>query len=248
MCYLSLTTILRHQHCVNMCAESIAYTFGHHGGLIVYSFPDHELPDARHDQLAFGLITTQRTAALVRVVSGSSSDFIELELVRHGEHTHVGVFAGNHLSGQVPARTGCSPWAVPLVRLRHARGDISTGRDFDSVRHLMLRISEVLLPQLSARTRSGRLCIRAGSRDVIVSGSGSTLNTSSRILRRRNDRRRQAADAAEGQSGDGDGSVNPRPTAELRHRAASRRPGATRYASVPVYQRSPQCGASQTAL
>jgi hypothetical protein len=70
-----------------MFPESIAYTFGHHGGLIVYSFPDHELPDARHDQLAFGLMTTQRTAVLVRVVSGSSSDFIELELVRHGKNT-----------------------------------------------------------------------------------------------------------------------------------------------------------------
>jgi len=48
----------------------------------VYSFPDHELPDTRVDQLAFGLVTTQRVAVLVRVVSGSSSDFIEMELVR----------------------------------------------------------------------------------------------------------------------------------------------------------------------
>lgn len=60
----------------------MAYTFGHAGGLITYSFPDYELPDARRDQLAVGLVTSQRSAVLLRVVSGSSSDFVEMELVR----------------------------------------------------------------------------------------------------------------------------------------------------------------------
>ena len=60
----------------------MAYTFGHAGGVIVYSFPNYELPDARRDQLAVGIVTSQRSAVVVRVVSGSSSDFIEMELVR----------------------------------------------------------------------------------------------------------------------------------------------------------------------
>ena len=64
------------------CVEGVAYTFGHDGGLIVYSFPDYELPDARRDELAVGLVTSQRSAVILRVVSGSSSDFIQLELVR----------------------------------------------------------------------------------------------------------------------------------------------------------------------
>ena len=67
---------------VRWCAEGVAYTFGHAGGLIVYSFPDYELPDARRDELAVGVVTSQRSAVLLRVVSGSSSDFIEMELVR----------------------------------------------------------------------------------------------------------------------------------------------------------------------
>ena len=64
------------------CVEGVAYTFGHAGGLIIYSFPDYELPDARRDELAVGLVTSQRSAVILRVVSGSSSDFIEMELVR----------------------------------------------------------------------------------------------------------------------------------------------------------------------
>lgn len=65
-----------------MCVEGVAYTFGHSGGLIVYSFPDYELPDARRDELAVGVVTAQRSAVVLRVVSGSSSDYIEMELVR----------------------------------------------------------------------------------------------------------------------------------------------------------------------
>ena len=68
--------------CCRWRAEGVAYTFGHAGGLIIYSFPDYELPDARRDELAVGLVTSQRSAVILRVVSGSSSDFIEMELVR----------------------------------------------------------------------------------------------------------------------------------------------------------------------
>jgi len=64
------------------CVEGVAYTFGHAGGLIVYSFPDYELPDARRDEFAVGVVTSQRSAVVLRVVSGSSSDFIDMELVR----------------------------------------------------------------------------------------------------------------------------------------------------------------------
>jgi len=66
---------------VYSCVEGVAYTFGHDGGLIVYSFPDYELPDARRDEMAVGIVTSQRSAIVLRVVSGSSSDFIEMELV-----------------------------------------------------------------------------------------------------------------------------------------------------------------------
>lgn len=39
-------------------------------------------PDTKRDQLALGFRTTQSDAVLVRIASGSSTDYIELELVR----------------------------------------------------------------------------------------------------------------------------------------------------------------------
>jgi neurexin len=38
-------------------------------------------PDTKRDQLALGFSTTQSDAVLVRIASGSSTDYIELELV-----------------------------------------------------------------------------------------------------------------------------------------------------------------------
>jgi len=86
-CRLPLLFASRYSHAddvgrSSVCAEAVAYTFGHAGGVIVYSFPDYELPDARRDELALGVVTSQRSAVILRVVSGSSSDFIEMELVR----------------------------------------------------------------------------------------------------------------------------------------------------------------------
>jgi hypothetical protein len=65
------------------CADSIAYTFSNRsGGLVTFSFPISTWPDTRRDQLALGFHTTQSDAVLIRIASGSSTDYIELELVR----------------------------------------------------------------------------------------------------------------------------------------------------------------------
>jgi len=49
--------------------------------MLTYSM--NERVDTRHDLLAFGFIATQRDAMLVRVVSGSTNDYTELEIVRY---------------------------------------------------------------------------------------------------------------------------------------------------------------------
>lgn len=59
---------------------SVAYTFGANGGLMTYLYPRDHRPNARKDQLAVGIMTSQRDAILFRV-SGTSEDFIEMELV-----------------------------------------------------------------------------------------------------------------------------------------------------------------------
>lgn len=50
-------------------------------GLMTFTFPEKEWPDTKRDVIALGLMTSQRDAVLFRIVSGSSNDFIEMELV-----------------------------------------------------------------------------------------------------------------------------------------------------------------------
>jgi hypothetical protein len=73
--------------------EGATYSFGFGdvmrtsgGGVVSFAFPIRDLPDSRIDRAAFGLTTdVENTRAAVttifRVSSGSSSDFIELQLV-----------------------------------------------------------------------------------------------------------------------------------------------------------------------
>lgn len=75
--------------------EGATYTFGsgvisrtsrNAGGTVSFAFPIRDLPDSRIDRAAFGLTTDlddsrSTVSTIFRVSSGSSSDFIELQLV-----------------------------------------------------------------------------------------------------------------------------------------------------------------------
>ena len=83
--------------------EGVTYSFGFGdvtrtsggGGVVLFAFPIRDLPDSRIDRAAFGLTTdVENTRAAVttifRVSSGSSSDFIELQLVViYHAHNHA---------------------------------------------------------------------------------------------------------------------------------------------------------------
>ncbi|XP_074649233.1 neurexin-1-like [Tubulanus polymorphus] len=60
---------------------SIAYLFGNRGGLITMNFPQGRRPDTEQDQLALGFVTADRDAVLTRIDSGSSEDFIQMEII-----------------------------------------------------------------------------------------------------------------------------------------------------------------------
>lgn len=62
-------------------AESISYRFGAKGGLITFSYPSDKRPDTKSDLLALGFISQTDNAVLVRIDSGSSNDYMELEIV-----------------------------------------------------------------------------------------------------------------------------------------------------------------------
>lgn len=61
---------------------SLGYLFGPGGGLVLLRFDEEETVDSVEDQVAFGISTNQETrAVLVRMTSGSSRDFITIEMV-----------------------------------------------------------------------------------------------------------------------------------------------------------------------
>lgn len=62
--------------------DSVAYEFGSKHGVLIYSYPEERRPDSKSDILAFGFMTVQESALLIRVTSASSNDFLELSLVR----------------------------------------------------------------------------------------------------------------------------------------------------------------------
>ena len=64
-----------------LCTESIAYEFGPGRGLITYTFPEDRRPEMKSDVLALGFVTDKDDAVLLRVDSGTSNDYLELEIV-----------------------------------------------------------------------------------------------------------------------------------------------------------------------
>lgn len=62
--------------------ESIAYEFGPNRGIITYTFPEDRRPEMQEDIISLGFITTKSDAVLLRIISGTSNDYIELEIVR----------------------------------------------------------------------------------------------------------------------------------------------------------------------
>jgi len=70
------------------CVDAVAYKFGRRGGLVDVSFDDHERANTRRDRVVVGFRTStvERGGVdgrlLARVVSATSSDFVQLSLVR----------------------------------------------------------------------------------------------------------------------------------------------------------------------
>lgn len=62
-------------------AESVSYEFGPNRGIITYTFPEDNRPEMQEDIIAVGFITTKSDAVLLRIISGSSNDYIEMEIV-----------------------------------------------------------------------------------------------------------------------------------------------------------------------
>lgn len=62
--------------------ESVSYEFGPNRGIITYTFPEERRPETQEDSIALGFMTTKSDAVLLRIISGTSNDYIEMYIVR----------------------------------------------------------------------------------------------------------------------------------------------------------------------
>lgn len=59
----------------------MAYEFGPNKGIIKYSFPTDKRPDVSEHTVALGFVTTRADAILLRILSSTSKDYLEIEIV-----------------------------------------------------------------------------------------------------------------------------------------------------------------------
>jgi neurexin len=62
--------------------ESTSYDFGPGRGVLLFMYPTERRPDTRSDAVAFGFLTADPDAVLLRIDSAKTADYIEIELVR----------------------------------------------------------------------------------------------------------------------------------------------------------------------
>ncbi|XP_076324369.1 neurexin 1-like isoform X2 [Tachypleus tridentatus] len=84
--------------------ESIAYRFGGDSSLMTYTFTQDKRPDTKTDLLALGFITTKDNAVLVRIDSGSSNDYMELEIVEGNIFVVYNMGTEDHPIGELSMR------------------------------------------------------------------------------------------------------------------------------------------------
>lgn len=67
---------------LELIIESVSYEFGLNPGIITYTFAEDNRPEMQEDSIALGFITTKSDAVLLKIISGVSTDYIEIHLVR----------------------------------------------------------------------------------------------------------------------------------------------------------------------
>ncbi|KAF6200207.1 hypothetical protein GE061_006510 [Apolygus lucorum] len=92
--------------------ESIAYEFGPNRGLVTYVFPEDRRPEMKSDVLALGFITDQDDAVLFRVDSGTSNDYMELEIVEGNIFMVYNMGTNDHPIGEINVKVNDNQYHV----------------------------------------------------------------------------------------------------------------------------------------
>ncbi|PSN31987.1 Neurexin-3 [Blattella germanica] len=92
--------------------ESIAYEFGPGRGLITYTYPEDRRPELKSDLLALGFITSKEDAVLVRIDSGTSNDYMELEIVEGNIFMVYNMGTNDHPIGEIGVKVNDNAYHV----------------------------------------------------------------------------------------------------------------------------------------
>ncbi|GJQ66007.1 putative laminin G [Trypoxylus dichotomus] len=92
--------------------ESIAYEFGPNRGIITYTFPEDRRPEMQEDTISLGFITTKSDAVLLRIVSGTSNDYIELEIVEGNVFMVYNLGTNDHPLGEISVKVNDNAYHV----------------------------------------------------------------------------------------------------------------------------------------
>ncbi|XP_075221682.1 neurexin 1-like [Lycorma delicatula] len=92
--------------------ESRSCEFGPNRGLITYVFPEDRRPEMKSDVLAVGFITTKEDAVLLRVDSGTSNDYMELEIVEGNIFMVYNMGTNDHPIGEISVKVSDNAYHV----------------------------------------------------------------------------------------------------------------------------------------
>ncbi|XP_021923608.1 neurexin-3 isoform X5 [Zootermopsis nevadensis] len=92
--------------------ESTAYEFGPRRGLITYTYAEDRRPEMKSDVIALGFITNKEDAILLRIDSGTSNDYMELEIVEGNIFMVYNMGTNDHPIGEVGVKVNDNAYHV----------------------------------------------------------------------------------------------------------------------------------------
>ncbi|KAB0804576.1 hypothetical protein PPYR_01546 [Photinus pyralis] len=92
--------------------ESVAYEFGPNRGIITYTFPEDRRPEMQDDIIALGFITSKADTVIMRIISGTSNDYIELEVVEGNVFMVYNLGTHDHPIGEISLKVNDNTYHV----------------------------------------------------------------------------------------------------------------------------------------
>ncbi|XP_046998627.1 neurexin-1 isoform X1 [Schistocerca americana] len=92
--------------------ESVAFEWGPDRGLLTFQYPEGHRPEMKSDVLALGFITGQEDAVLLRVDSGTSNDYMELEIVEGNIFMVYNMGTNDHPIGEIGVKVNDNQYHV----------------------------------------------------------------------------------------------------------------------------------------